>query len=315
MDKYFIITVDTESDNQWNVASKQTTENAKYIPRFQEMCEKYGFPPTYLVDYSMAKDSFLKNYLITKMAANSCEVGMHLHAWDTPPRNVLDNENTRPYLVEYPLDIMEAKVASIDELISNAFEVKPVSHRAGRWAINEEYIAVLKKYGYRVDCSVTPGINWSRCIGNKKGGADYSKVDYLCKPYLLGTDLLEVPVSIQKIYGRDHFERESSFGSFVKSMIKGIVGRKVWLRPSLCRLQDMIRLVECAEKESPSVLEFMMHSSEFMPGGSPYYKNEEDISYMYEVLDKLFKYLADLGYNGITLSKYRELFVKGELCL
>ena len=38
--KYFIITIDTEGDDQWNwkYGSKITTENVKYLPRFQKLC-------------------------------------------------------------------------------------------------------------------------------------------------------------------------------------------------------------------------------------------------------------------------------------
>lgn len=39
--KYFIITVDTEGDNLWEyVAGKEIgTENAKFLQRFQTLCE------------------------------------------------------------------------------------------------------------------------------------------------------------------------------------------------------------------------------------------------------------------------------------
>lgn len=42
--KTFLITVDTEGDNlwQWKPGEKITTENSLFIPRFQELCEKYG---------------------------------------------------------------------------------------------------------------------------------------------------------------------------------------------------------------------------------------------------------------------------------
>ena len=45
--KYFIITVDTEGDNLWNykLGDEVSTKNADYIPRFQRLCEKYGFKP------------------------------------------------------------------------------------------------------------------------------------------------------------------------------------------------------------------------------------------------------------------------------
>lgn len=56
--KHFIITVDTEGDNlwMWHTGDDITTENAKSIPRFQNLCEKYGLIPTYLTNYEMACD-------------------------------------------------------------------------------------------------------------------------------------------------------------------------------------------------------------------------------------------------------------------
>ena len=38
--KKFIITIDTEGDNQWDPHADCTTENARYLPRFQELAEK-----------------------------------------------------------------------------------------------------------------------------------------------------------------------------------------------------------------------------------------------------------------------------------
>ena len=43
--RHFIITIDTEGDNLWSYkqGERVMTENSLYIPRFQELCEKYGF--------------------------------------------------------------------------------------------------------------------------------------------------------------------------------------------------------------------------------------------------------------------------------
>lgn len=45
--KYFIITIDTEGDNLWTYkkGNQVGVENIKYIPRFQELCNKFGFKP------------------------------------------------------------------------------------------------------------------------------------------------------------------------------------------------------------------------------------------------------------------------------
>jgi hypothetical protein len=50
----FIVTIDTEGDDIWNGPREITTCNARYLPRFQELCERFGLKPTYLVNYEMA---------------------------------------------------------------------------------------------------------------------------------------------------------------------------------------------------------------------------------------------------------------------
>jgi hypothetical protein len=66
--KNFLVSIDTEGDNLWKwcLGKPITTENAKYLPRFQELCEKYGFKPTYLTNYEMAKDPFFASYFKKK---------------------------------------------------------------------------------------------------------------------------------------------------------------------------------------------------------------------------------------------------------
>lgn len=124
-EKTFLITLDTEEDNQWNPNQPPTTENAKYLPRFQELCEKYGFKPTWLTTYKMASDPFFVEYFRDKQNKGLCEIGMHLYAWNTPPNFKLPTKtNERSYLIEYPEDIMDAKIATITEFMTNKFDCK-----------------------------------------------------------------------------------------------------------------------------------------------------------------------------------------------
>ena len=50
----FLVTIDTEGDNLWAAPVEATTENARCLPRFQALCERHGFKPTYLTDHEMA---------------------------------------------------------------------------------------------------------------------------------------------------------------------------------------------------------------------------------------------------------------------
>ena len=160
MNKYFIITVDTECDNQWDTNAKQETKNALFIPRFQELCEKYNFFPVYLIDYEMAQNTFLQSYLSKKRMEDKCEIGMHLHSWNTPPFSIEDQSSTsRPYLIEYSNDLMKKKIDSLHETLVKAFGDTIVSHRAGRWAVDQDYLSILSDKGYLIDCSITPHVN------------------------------------------------------------------------------------------------------------------------------------------------------------
>ena len=49
----FIITIDTEGDNQWDGGRPESVDNLRFVPRFQDLCDKYGFPPTYLCTYDV----------------------------------------------------------------------------------------------------------------------------------------------------------------------------------------------------------------------------------------------------------------------
>ena len=50
----FIITVDTEGDNESSRPNPIETRNAAFLPRFQALCEEFAFKPTWLTNYEMA---------------------------------------------------------------------------------------------------------------------------------------------------------------------------------------------------------------------------------------------------------------------
>lgn len=85
------------------------------------------------------------------------------------------------------------------KLITDKVGVRPVTHRAGRWTTNDDYFSLLVKYGYKVDCSVTPGMDWSinKGQGVNSKGSDYSLAEN--HPYYVKEGLLEVPVTVKKL--------------------------------------------------------------------------------------------------------------------
>src|SRR5262245_40773328 len=135
MPPVFIITIDTEGDNIWAHPNPVTTENARHLPRFQELCEKYGFAPTYLVDYEMAIDRDFQRLGRDAIRRRTGEIGLHIHPWYSPPPapESTDPRRDHIYLFELPDDALHAKIHDLTKILQDTFEIQPTSHRAGRW--------------------------------------------------------------------------------------------------------------------------------------------------------------------------------------
>lgn len=294
--KRFLITIDTEGDNLWcwHEGEKIHTENAKYINRFQELCEKYSFVPTYLVDYEMAESDILVEALKGKAKLGKCEIGMHLHAWNSPPAYELENKfNGQPFITEYPKSIVYEKHKYLKEYIENRFEIKVESYRAGRWATNNDLFESLAQLGIIVDCSITPGINHCKNKGMSIiSGNDYSKASL--KPSKHKTNIIEIPMTTMKV----HWWKGPTFKRKVKNLV---LGEELWLRTAVSNFDVLLQIVKRSKKQN--YLEFMIHSSELMPGGSPYFHDEKDIERHYDLMEQFFEYLAS-EYSGISVSGY-----------
>ncbi|WP_028973450.1 hypothetical protein [Spirochaeta cellobiosiphila] len=304
--KPFIITIDTEGDNQWARKKTITTENTKYIPRFQELCNKYGFKPVYLCNYEITQDKIFVDYLKSLVQKGEAEVGMHLHAWHSPPKYELteDDYKYHPYLVEYPFNIRKAKLAYLYDILTDLFETKIISHRAGRWAMDDTYFQDLYELGLKVDCSVTPGIDWSGKKGapNGFGGTDYHQ--YPNKEYIWNDKVLEVPMTI--------INRENVIFNFLNRIpiLKKITNRyypqKLWFRSTTKNIKQLLKVHKIIKKKDYSYLMYMLHSSEFMPNGSPNFKDDLEVDKLYSDLDLLFSKISESFY-GCTLKEYYEI--------
>lgn len=295
--KSFIITVDTEGDNLWSNDEVITTKNSKYIPRFQQLCEKYNFKPVYLVNYEMVNDKYFVEFARDAIRRDACEIGMHLHGWNNPPyykiKNVIEE---RPYLIEYPNNVMEEKIKEITICLEDTFNMDIVSHRAGRWAINKEYVEILSKYGYKIDCSVTPHINWSKNVGATGiKGPNYRS--YIEKPSYLFNCILEVPMTIRRVRG--------IYSKSIKGILRDItIGKNLWMRPLNLEINEMEKII-CVvlDDNNTDYIEFMIHSSELMPGGNIRFKSDNDIEYLYYNMEKVFSDVST-KFIGKTLREY-----------
>lgn len=233
-----------------------------------------------------------------------CEIGMHLHAWNTPPLYELPyrRKSHNPYAGDYPSDVLFEKMRTMTEIIESQFGVRPVSHRCGRWYLDENVIRFLSQLGYIVDCSVTPGVSWKKHIGYEIFGTDYT--DFPDNVHILKageSKILEVPPSIVL---------KKPVGILPRLSNRLLLGQKkepvtAWLRPNGRNLEDMLHIVAQAEAGG-HYLEFMIHSSELMPGGSPTFSNKIAIEKLYRDMESLFERICQT-HRGIALRDFAKM--------
>jgi hypothetical protein len=317
----FIITIDTEGDNQWDPALPDTTENIRFIPRFQALCDRYRFPPTYLCTYDVVSAPAFNEVLRPLDASGLAEIGAHLHPWTTPPQTPWDRTGrSAAYPSELPPGIFARKLETLTHLIADTIGRSPRSYRAGRWGLSAAHIPVLLALGYIADCSVTPSLNWTD-PGARERGQDFSIAP--AHPYFMAwgdparpgaSGLLEVPVTI--LHTNERMRRSPALRALYARYRKTALGRALnrtllvaprWFRPfSDMSVARMRAVFDTARGMDLPVIELMFHSSELMPNGSPHNLTHSSVDDLFARLDQTFAFLAHEGVTGITLGDYAE---------
>jgi hypothetical protein len=255
----------------------------------------------------MACDDFFIDFSENTLRGNRCEIGMHLHAWNNPPYYELNNpyhDYGLPYLIEYPEQIMREKFNVLYHLLKNTFKTEIVSHRSGRWAMDQRYFDILGEYGIKTDCSVTPHISWKSSKGFSTGnvGNDYTNKPE--EPYLV-KNILEIPVTIRILRGFSLI-KPLRMRSILSAAKKALRGKPIWLRPDGHNLADMLMLIDVIQKSESNYLMFMLHSSELMPGGSPSFRTKDAIEQLYRDLTIIFEKISK-NFTSITLKDYLDI--------
>jgi hypothetical protein len=316
----FILSVDTEADNQWDHGRGLTVENIKFVPRLQDLCNKYNIKPTYLVTSEVCEDSFAREIFCDYIENDEAEIGAHLHSWTTPPflnrEGYRYNDRYHAFASELPEDLLLNKLRYLTDQIGTSFGKRPTSFRSGRYGFNETVARALMINEYMVDSSVTPYIDWSsyKGIPSLKGGPDFR--DQRPYPHIYsyeGNSLLEIPVTIMPTkfpLNRDNkltgFFFNNVNRNFILRSIRSVFFRyqPLWLRPypwmTLPLLDEVIK--EAMNLRLPYLV-MIFHSSELMPNCSIYRTDSESVEKLFELLEGFFALLAFYNIHSVSLTE------------
>ena len=196
---------------------------------------------------------------------------------------------------------------------------RPVSYRAGRNGFAGWQVEILENEGYTVDSSVDPFFN-----ERKKGGPSFAgapRTPYFvsgedpCRPG--PTRLLELPITsalnrrwpqwLQTAYAG--YTPAYQFRRILRLMR---IVRPIWLRPSYSKTEDMLFLAKRIVAMREPLANIIFHSSELIPGGSPYNATEADVDRFFDSLRELFSFLSGKGVEGRTFREFRDEWVAGD---
>ena len=320
-----VVTVDTEADNQWTPGAPLSTANLGCLPALQALAERYGVRPTYLVTSEVLADRQAVGLWRRWVEEGRAEVGAHLHPWTTPPyagrpgRRANDPGHAFPSELEPGL--LEAKLATLTEQVRAALGRAPTAFRAGRYGFDGRCGQCLQALGYRVDSSVTPGVSWRRTRGGtaESRGPDFSRAPlapYHPSPADAGRPgdlgLWEVPVTILYTAFPWSCSRRLAGclarldGTLLASVLRrSWAGRQpLWLRPRPGGGgRHLLAVWEAARRRGLPVAVLMLHSSELLPGASPYWPTARAVAGLRAALATFFAELAQRGVECYTLSE------------
>ncbi|HUT89231.1 MAG TPA: polysaccharide deacetylase family protein [Thermoguttaceae bacterium] len=304
MNPCLIVTVDTEEEGLWGGRyrrSGNTVENIRGVERFQELCDRYGVKPTYLVDAPVVEDDEAVALLREIQDDDRAEIGAHVHPWCNPPyEEEINGRNS--YLCNLPEPLQRAKLTWITEKIEERFGRRPTSFRAGRYGLDITGARILHELGYLVDSSVIPFTDYSA-----DGGPNFERAPHT--PYFIDGDdlrcpndsrfLLEVPVSVG--FNRPNFARAQGIRRACRSRwlrpfhAEGILDRlglvrRIKFSPEQSDARSMRQLVDAYAAQGAPAMVMMFHSSSLVAGQSPYVANDDELERFYGCLDQTFEY-------------------------
>ena len=314
------VIVDTEADFDWTGPFSRDEHSLRSIAgigRVQELFDRFGVRPTYLVDYPVATDPAAIRTLGALLDQGRCDIGVQLHAWTTPPFDELLCERNS-YGCNLPRHLQEAKLATLMAAVARAFTIKPRVFKAGRYGFADASAELLEEADFLVDTSVLPFTALTQ-----QGGPTFHGVPD--GPYWFGQrrPMLELPVTrhfaglLRRCApGRVHRLVDNRLGRGIR--LPGIFARlglldRLTLTPEGMTYENMRDLAAGLVADGRRVLTLSFHSPSLAPGNTPYVRSEAELQSFLERLGRFVTYfLEDLGGKPRTaLQLHQELLPGG----
>lgn len=304
-----LVVVDTEEEFDWSAPfdRRQTSVRAMAeIHRGQEMCDRFGIRPVYVMDYPVATQEAGWRSLKEFIDGGRAVVGAHLHPWVTPPL-VEDLTSANSFPGNLPIDMEREKLAVLTRQIQTVMGCRPKIYKAGRYGIGPNTPAILHELGYKVDLSPAPPFSF-----HAGGGPDFSRTSNNPQP-MTGHSILSFPATgdfIGKLASSRHRANQlyqlATHPRIKPLRLPGILSRtrmleRIRLSPEGHSADELERLTVSLLQRGLTVFSLTLHSPSFKPGCTPYVRDQQDLKLFMETLNRYFHFFMNV-LEGISLT-------------
>jgi hypothetical protein len=307
------VVVDTEAEFDW-VSSRSRraagVTSVKALRQVQPIFERYKVRPTFVVDYPIS--TIPEGYEVIRDLYQSgvCEVGAHLHPWDTPPfvEEITDGNS---YAGNLAPKVEREKLVRLTAAIVQNVGVQPRIYKAGRYGLGLATPRILTELGYEIDASVLPGTDLRRELG-----PNFSKCP--AHPCWFGTDpaLLEISMSVGYtglLAGFPAIARVLTTHRFLKGLhLPGILSHlrlldRIVLTPEGITFEEQRRLTWAMLRRGHRVFSLTFHSPSLVPGNTPYVHDSAQLqSFLRRIEQYLEFFITEIGGRPATPFEIKE---------
>lgn len=269
------------------------------VGRGQEIFDRYGLRPVYLVDHATASRPAVHRPLRAIHDRGGCEIGALLHPSSDPSLEARRSVRV-PRAGDFPPDREERDLEALLDAIRRGFHVAPLSFKAGRGCFGPNTMETVARHGIRLDLSVVPGRD-----DRPAGGPDFRGFDSAPRSLLDGR-LLCVPMTRGPIGPLSAFA-----GTAARADASGVPGalsglgllETVELAPERVPAGKQIALIRAMLARGERCFVLHYHGASLAPGHTPGARTPDDANEVSRKLDQVCHFFFEtLGGVPGTLS-------------
>ncbi|WP_439576696.1 glycosyltransferase [Elioraea sp.] len=303
------VVIDTEAAFEWDKGTYTDTGKVAPTRGLQvnlDVFRRYGVLPCLVVDTPVASQEESAG-IIRGLAAEGCEIGVHLHPWSAPPVVEPKDDwhsfsgNLGPWLERTKLEALTRQVTAL-------LGARPRIFKAGRYGLSADTVELLETLGFEIDLSVCPFYDYA-----PMGGPDFRR--FTARPGWLGANrrILSLPTTAGPIGWLAG--QAGTLGALARSPLGRLLpisrlaarANAVYplrLSPEGSSFAQMRELTERRLHQGLRVFTLTLHSPTLMPGNTPYTRTEAELAGLLDTIDRYLGFFRDtLGGRFTTPSE------------